>query len=70
MVSDHQLLKKWFANVAAGYVPIFCNLVVIFDVGGICQSRLVTSSHLGVVSVDKTLMVQTVFSAESLITWY
>jgi len=41
-------LKKGFANIAAGYVAIFCNVVVIFDVGGICQSRPVISSHLGV----------------------
>jgi hypothetical protein len=47
MLGD-QLLKKGLAIIAAGYVAIFCNLVVIFDVGGINQPRPVTSSHLGV----------------------
>jgi len=48
MLSDHQLLKKGFAIIAAGYVAIFCYLVVILDVEGISQSRPVISSHLGV----------------------
>jgi hypothetical protein len=40
MLSDHQLLKKVFAIIAAGYVEIFCNLVVILDVTGIISLGL------------------------------
>jgi len=47
MLSGHQILKKVFAIIAAGCVAIFCNLVVILDVGGIRESRHVILSHLG-----------------------
>jgi len=41
-------LKKEIASIAADYVAVFCNLVVILDVGGINQSRPAISSHLAV----------------------
>jgi len=48
MLSGQQILKKVFAIIAAaGCVAIFCNLVVILDVGGINQSRPVILSYLG-----------------------
>jgi hypothetical protein len=55
MLSDHQLLKKGFAFIAAGYVTIFCNMVVNF---GCRRNKLVSACHFVTpwcLSVDKTL---------------